>query len=494
MVQPNSGANLLELFDKQQGWIPFFGAYLREATEYKLRFHSTQVDVRFQGIPVPFFQKEGKGFATFITPFQSGSVHVCLNGQEFETFVYPDARKLTEDQFNLMLEEILSEANSCFQLSGLATHVNTSGRNRDITWTQWSYLNQSFHQLKHIFSKIEKQPLRRLDKYTMMMKREKVQHSEQVTLRWLDLQGQGNEIPGTVQNVKTLETRNLYENQVLKQQLQDLYRLLRKYEMVEHEEIAGKALKYKGIVQRWLNSSFMNEVTANKGPYTITQKFRKHPVYRLWYQWFDQLYKHNREGIGFDYPISLKDTFQLYEMWCFMKVVRILREGDFVRDTGGLYQMTKDGIFLNLAENKESKIQLQGGVSLYYQRAYQFNSPTFHTFTQKMIPDIVLEGENGMIVFDPKYRVPDNLGTALGEMHKYRDGILKRDSGERAVQEVYILTPTTDEVAEEMRYFQLEFQEQFGMGAIRVVPGAEDEYFHSKIVGSVRQLSRLEIK
>ncbi|MEH7096504.1 hypothetical protein [Neobacillus vireti] len=51
--------------------------------------------------------------------------------------------------------------------------------------------------------------------------------------------------------------------------------------------------------------------------------------------------------------------------------------------------------------------------------------------TQRMIPDIVQEGENGLIVFDPKYRVPDNLGPALGEMHKYRDGILKRNNGER---------------------------------------------------------------
>jgi hypothetical protein len=58
-----------------------------------------------------------------------------------------------------------------------------------------------------------------------------------------------------------------------------------------------------------------------------------------------------------------------------------------------------------------------------------------------LIPDIV----KGIIVFDPKYRVPGNLGTALGEMHKYRDGILCRETGERAVKEVYILTPTKSE-------------------------------------------------
>lgn len=368
--------------------------------------------------------------------------------------------------------------------------VSASGRNQNITWTQWCYIHQSFFQLKQIFSKIEKQPIRRLEKFSVMMKRQKVRHSEQVTLRWMDRQGYGEDIPSTVQNVKTLETWNVYENQVLKQQLLDLYRLLRKYESIEIEieSIAGKAKKYKAIVERWLSSPFMKEVTENKGPYTITQKFRKHPVYRLWYQWFDRLYKHNREGIGFDYPIPLKDTFQLYEMWCYMKMVKILREADLVQHTDGLFQTTKDGLFLHLAENKESQIHLKGQLSLYYQRTYQYNTKKFHTYTQKMIPDIVLEGEKGIFIFDPKYRVPDNLGTALGEMHKYRDGIIHRDTGEGAVQEVYILTPTTSEQAHSMRYFQRDFHERYQMGAFQMVPGFDEDDYKLKLVEMVMSL------
>ncbi|ETI69436.1 DUF2357 domain-containing protein [Neobacillus vireti] len=475
MGQHNSGDNSLELWDVQQGWIPFLDAYLTEATEYRLRYKGTQVDVRFHNIPLPFYQEQSCWFATLITPFQSGLVKIFINGQNYETFIYPDERKLTEEQFNWMLEEILEEANSCFQLSGLETSVSAFGRNWDISWTQWSYIDQSFYLLKQIFSWIEKQPIQRLEKFSMTMKREKVQHTEHVTLRWLDFKGYGTDIPSNVQNVKTLETRNLYENQVLKQQLQDLYRLLRKYEAVEYEAMARKARKYKAVVQRWLNNPFIKEIIANTGPYTITQKFRKHPVYRLWYQWFDRLNKHNREGIGFDYPISLKDTFQLYEMWCFMKIVKILRETDFVLDMSGLFRTTREGIFLNLAENNESRIKLKGAISLYYQRSYQYNSKTFHTYTQKMIPDIVLEGNGGIIVFDPKYRVPNNLGTALGEMHKYRDGILHRETGNNAVQEAYILTPTHEEHAEGMRYFRNDFHERFRMGAIQMLPGDEDQ-------------------
>lgn len=492
MGQHNSGGSNLELWDVKQGWVPFLDSYLTEATEYKLRYIGDQLDVRIQEFPLPFYQQENGYYATFITPFQFGILKIIINGQPYETYIYPDDRKLTEEQFNVMLEEILEEANSCFQLSGLETNVNASGRNRDITWTQWSYIDQSFFQLKQVFSKIEKQPFRRLEKFSMMMKREKVKHSEQVTLRWLDVKGHGEDIPSNVQNNKTLETVNLYENQVLKQQLQDLYRLLRKYEGVESEAIAGKSAKYRGVVERWLNSPFIAEITENTGPYTITQKFRKHPVYRIWYQWFDMLYKHNREGNGFDYPISLKDTFQLYEMWSFMKIVKILREIGLVINTSRLFQTKKEGIFLQLAENKESQIQLLGGLSLYYQRTYQFNTKSFHTYTQRMIPDIVIEGAKGIIIFDPKYRVPDNLGTALGEMHKYRDGIIHRDTGKRAVQEVYILTPTKDEQAEGLRYFREDFQQRYKMGAIQLAPGFADDNLKGKLLACIESLSALQ--
>ncbi|KGM45492.1 DUF2357 domain-containing protein [Neobacillus niacini] len=491
MEQHNSGDSILELWDIRQGWTPFLDAYLTEATEYKLRYKGSHVDVRMQGVPLPFYQEQNAYYAVFITPFQFGTLKVFLNGHDYETYIYPDDRKLTEEQFNGMLAEILHEANSCFQFSGLETHVNASGKNRDITWTQWSYIDQSFTQLKQLFSKIEKQPFRGIEKHVMMMKREKVKHSEQVTLRWLDVKGHGGDIPSHVQNEKTLEILNLYENQVLKQQLQDLSRLLKKYESVELEGVARKSSKYRGVVERWLNSSFIREITANQGPYTITQKFRKHPVYRNWYQWFDTLYKHNREGIGFDYPISLKDTFQLYEMWCFMKIVKILREAGLVLDTRSLFQTKLDGIFLQLAENKESQIQLAGGLSLYYQRTYQFNTKTFHTYTQRMIPDIVLEGERGIVIFDPKYRVPDNLGTAQGEMHKYRDGIIHRDTGNRAVEEVYILTPTKDDQAEGLRYFRDDFHQRYKMGAIQVVPGVGDVMLKEKVLACVESIASI---
>jgi hypothetical protein len=488
MVRLSSGDNQLEIWLPAEGWKPFMEAFLTEASEYKLRYEGEVIDLRVQGVPLPFHRDGDFLYATFIAPFQSGSIKVSLNGQERETFIYPDSRKLTEQQFDLMIKGILEESNTCFQLNGLEREVSASGWNRGASWTQWIYIERSFKQLRRIYTRIEKQPFSSLIKLPINQKRERVQRVEQKTLHWLDKSGYGEQIPLHVETAKTFETVDMYENQVLKKQLFDLSTLLRSYMEVERTGVAKAAMKYHSITRRWLNAPFIQEVSMHQGPYTITQKFRKHPVYRQWYQWFEQLYRHDREGIGFDYPIAMKDTFELYEMWCFMKIVGMLRELDLAEDTRDLYRTTDSGLFLDLSLNKESRIGLRGGMSLYFQRNYQYNSGKFHTFTQRMIPDIVLEYEEGIIIFDPKYRVPGNLGTALGEMHKYRDGILHRETEGRAVREVYILTPTNEDSTESMRYFQDWYQERYKMGAIQMVPGGENERLKdllSKVISEV---------
>ncbi|MDX8360951.1 DUF2357 domain-containing protein [Cytobacillus sp. IB215316] len=481
MVLLSSGGKL-EVRTYSEGWMPFNEVLFTEATEYKLRYEGDQIDLRIQGVPVPFHREGNVFFSSFMTPFQSGSVQIFINEQQYETFIYPDSRKMNEQQYDLMIEEILEESNSCFQLSGLDRKVNTSGRSRGASWTQWIYIERSFQQLRQIFVHIEKQPFRRLVKLPIIQKREKVQRVGQTTLHWLDKKGYGNNIPLNVETTKTFETLDVYENQVLKKQLFNLSTLLSTYINLGRVEVTKKAEKYQSIIRRWLNSPFLKEVTMHQGSYSITQKFRKHPVYRQWYQWFEKLFNHEREGIGFDYPVAMKDTFALYEMWCFMKIVGILRDLNFIEGTSGLYKTKESGIFLDLAENKESRINLKGGKALYFQRNYQFNSREFYTFTQRMIPDIVLECGNEMIVFDPKYRVPGNIGTALGEMHKYRDGIIHRDSGERAVREVYILTPTNEGSVETMRYFQESYYNSYAMGAIQMVPGIECEQLKNKLL------------
>ena len=81
-----------------------------------------------------------------------------------------------------------------------------------------------------------------------------------------------------------------------------------------------------------------------------------------------------------------------------------------------------------------------------------------------MIPDIVLESKEEIMVFDPKYRVESNLSNALGEMHKYRDGIIDSE-GKKCVRGTFIFTPTSKQEVESNRLFREDYFETYHMGA-----------------------------
>lgn len=92
-----------------------------------------------------------------------------------------------------------------------------------------------------------------------------------------------------------------------------------------------------------------------------------------------------------------------------------------------------------------------------------------------MISDIILEFNGELLVLDPKYRVDANLGVALAEMHKYRDGILRKDDDFRVVRETYILAPIKGEQSKKL--FDEKYHKRYNMGAFVFKPGEETQDF-----------------
>ena len=123
-MEPLNSGDKLEVWDAEIGWILFCDAYLTEATEYKLRYVGSNLDIRIQGIPIPFYPEGDHFVCSWMTPFQSGILTLSINQQQYETNIYPDNRKLTEEQYQLMIKEILEEAEVCFQYSGLEVHID----------------------------------------------------------------------------------------------------------------------------------------------------------------------------------------------------------------------------------------------------------------------------------------------------------------------------------------------------------------------------------
>ncbi|KRE50647.1 DUF2357 domain-containing protein [Paenibacillus sp. Soil724D2] len=472
-MEPLSFGDSFLVRSRGSEWISIEKAYLTEATEYEWLWEHIDFSILLmQGVPLTYRKVDSGVTGQFMTPFQSGQLTFTVEKHAYLTYVYPDDRKMTAEQYDIMLHEILDEAAVCFDHAGLTIPISAQDRARDISWAQWSYIDHGFKDLASYIRRFLEHPLKRLSEKDTFLKREQMKVVTNRTSQWLErhyAQDPSSVIPANVLTHVRMDTYNIYENRVIKRYLLELQSLLVTYMHCSLIDVSKKAAKYGDLVRYWLRQGIFQEITSYQGPIQVSTIFRKHPVYRLCYRWFDHLYQHGNERIGFEYPFPLKDTFALYEIWCYMQVLRLLREKGLIKNSANLYKSTLDRFFLSLAKHKESHVSLVNGHHLYYQRVFQYNSDRFYSFTQRMEPDITLESHEGILVFDPKYRVPTNLSTALGEMHKYRDGILIRDKETPAVDNVFILTPSKGQ--EELRYFQEWYHKQYRMGAIEMVPG-----------------------
>lgn len=496
MEQPNSGDKLLIFDEVQMLWVQLHEVYFEEARIYSWRV-DTRSSFRFlmQQVPVAMTRTSSGWEGVIETPFQSGLLQFKMLIDNLETVVdtycYSDSRKMTEHHYTLLLQEILEESQICFQKSGLASNVSASGYTRDYSLLQWSYIESSIYQLRNIFRHIAHQPLRALKREELLMRREKVSHATLRSVSWLERYGQSygatpTKLPSHIQSTRLNESFNLYENRLVLRNILDLEALLKVYRTFKDDEIQKKAANYSNWIAHWKKADFLQGVTAYKGTVAITQVFRKHPHYRLWYQWFHALYQYNRLSFDIGQKLALKDTFLLYEMWCYLQIIKMLREFGLVNNAASLFTKKDDFYFLNLAENKESTLLLSNGAKLTYQKTIQINTSPYYSYTQRMIPDIVLENKESLYIFDPKYRVAANLPMALGEMHKYRDGILSRATGQQVVKEVYILTPVEHEGSDKKDFYGEDFQRRYGMGAYLLKTGETNLFFKRKMVEILR--------
>jgi predicted component of viral defense system (DUF524 family) len=477
MGQHSSGGNFW-LRSTGEPWVVLEEAYLTEASTYEWKYVMNGLEqpplVHFCGLlHLPHRLVESEAFGQLTTPFFSGQVSFEINGVKINSYIYPDVRKMTQDQYCLMLSDILQEASLCFGDSDIKKGIEADQHSRELSLAQWSYIDASFSSLTSMIRQVMEHPTRVLQAHEQQMRRERVNTVDTQTLGWIERnsgRSTAGTIPDTVRSSVREDSYNTYENRFLKRKLVELRHLLKLYGKSDRGEYTIRAEAYADRVGHWLRDPFFKQVMPYQGVVRISQVFRKHPVYRQCYQWFDRLYKHGNERIGMSYNYPLRETFVLYEIWCYMQLVKVFRENGLLQDSSDLFRTKKEGLFLHFAEHKESIVELKNGLRLSYQRVFQNDSQQFYTYTQRMIPDIVIEADDHLYILDPKYRIANNLGTALGEMHKYKDGILLRRNDERAVQKVFILTPVQ---SDELRYFKADSHEKYNMGAIALTPGGD---------------------
>lgn len=232
------------------------------------------------------------------------------------------------------------------------------------------------------------------------------------------------------------------------------------------EWVVSGAKKMSGELQRLLGASFLAEVADYSASKSMSLVFGMAPGYRELYKYYLML--QNGISVGGDiFHMSVRDTAQLYEYWCFIKLYDILRS-HYTLKSPDIIKVDRKGVTIDLVKGRQSKVTFlntKTGERIYL----AYNPSEIATQTVSQRPDNVLElekkgaGNRYKYVFDAKYKIemnPDGVSYPdtkpgprvedINTMHRYRDSIVyenkeSRFTFEKTMFGAYILFPYADE-------------------------------------------------
>ncbi len=238
-------------------------------------------------------------------------------------------------------------------------------------------------------------------------------------------------------------------------------------------------------------AGFMLNVSGGPALLRMSPLFRHDPVYQRFYRLWQDMNLGLAALFGDFLQMPLARTYELYELWCFLRLLRAAVEeygstgvdlsNLFVSELGGGVTIAAGAITVPIGGDRVLSFQRQ-------YREYWVEDSREGSFSRTMVPDVVMAGtdlgspERRVIVLDAKYRINDGLNEALSSIHTYRDALVKEVASGRAegiVTAAYLLTPhmpsglQTDFKATPVpgRLFHPEYRERFRFGAVTLRPG-----------------------
>ena len=214
-------------------------------------------------------------------------------------------------------------------------------------------------------------------------------------------------------------------------------------------------------IQDWItpliafqNNPLFKEISAFKGlnseSLVLQQKNGYSAVYKSWQQlkWYLGV-------LGNQATISMKTVEELYEIWCFLEIKRILvQELKFKEKTSQKGLLRKEGVEFKVQNGNSGafKLERDDGITIELKHEPLFKNTSItegiRVWTTSQKPDILLEatfpsGAQFIWLFDAKYRIKTDKGDssnfdsmridyvpddALNQMHRYRDALIYQES------------------------------------------------------------------
>lgn len=441
--------------------------------------------------------------------------------RRFEIVTDPDVRKLTRDDFNTMVGEILEDTFSLFALSGFRKGIAKKQGAKSPPIARLEYIRSRIGLIEQCVLRISRNPRRALHA------REKVipyYHARRATgpeimksfrtgrvLRELNRPSRlpailkGNLPEKIIQRVRK-DSFDIPEHRQIKACLSSWAEwLLTISEILMHrskkdqdQEISSVKAVWSGRTRTLANKitalcglPFFSEIASVPARVEISSLFRNDPAYRAFYRVAQEMNYGLASVFGDFLDMPVARTFELFELWCFLRLVRAATAefGAENIETRQLFRYGKQGEVTIASDS--AAVRISQDLVLCFQREFKefwLESSGKGSFSRPMKPDLVIEtGREAadaparIIVLDAKYRIGSALGDALSSIHTYRDALVREARGgaiEGVVTAAYLLTPHIPELGDRYRetalpgrLFHPEYRESFRFGAVTLRPG-----------------------
>ncbi|MBC9176120.1 DUF2357 domain-containing protein [Pseudoroseomonas ludipueritiae] len=460
--------------------------------------------------------------------FHAGTVEaeLRLQGQpprRFEVVTDPDRRKLTRDAFDAMVREILDDSFALFSLSSFRKAVGHGSGSRPPPVARLEFLRSRVDELSAIVESIARSPRRRLAAeervlpyhrasratgleilrsfHSGRLRRESVVPSrlpaglqgflpEQIRLRQ---HRSSLDLPEHRQMAACLRAWSAWLSSTA-----GLLERSRKMSDDEQQQTASvwaaRCRRLSHRIGRLAEAAPFAEAGEAPPQLVLSALFRHDPLYRRFYRLWQDMNLGIAAVFGDFLNLPLARTFELYELWCFLRLVRAGAEAFgpegleirdlFISDAAGGVTLATGAV----------TVPVGSGWKLCFQKQYREfwrEADGRGSYSRTMTPDVVMARDAGeadtgrLIVLDAKYRIDDGLNDALSSIHTYRDALV-REAASGGVEEIvtaaYLLTPHMPVTRDDYRatpmpgrLFHPDYRRGFRFGAVTLQPGMSVE-------------------
>lgn len=395
--------------------------------------------------------------------------------------VFPSKISYKED-YKALIQDVISEVynlifdflKKTYSLFGINSETKASPAEF------YSIIERIFKDFERAINIVLRSPHHILETKREILPPYKAKRTDSRSKKWIQNHPEFIKKEGQLYNVQKILTPrkqityDTKENQFLKFILMSIKQKLNNFEanyklLGENvqSEIIGKIHRMIASVDKYLNTTFLSEVSVSNTSNLMSLVFAMAPGYREIYRYYLMI-QHGLSLTGDMFNLSLKDIAELYEYWCFIKINRILKDKEYTLESPDILKVETRGITVNLQKGKTSTVRyLNPKNDEIIEISYNPSERKSPTGPQK--PDNVLSIQKKgssvyQYVFDAKYRIDNGTDSndperrtpgpkedAINTMHRYRDAIVcealdtKKFNLERSMFGAYVLFPYNNE-------------------------------------------------